>query len=193
MARKRMIDPEFWSDQEIGQWSHSARLLYIGLWNFADDCGRFKADPGLIKSQIFPYDPQKSLKFGKTWLQVSKKLVLYEVKGLKYGYIPNFNKYQRIDKPSPSKLPPPPDHKFDESSGRTQESFDPKLIEEKLREEKISKDKGIQVNLENILATMDVDIKNLKSIGTSEYWIKTNYMNLGIPEDQINKALGIKF
>jgi hypothetical protein len=106
MARKRMIDPEFWSDEEIGKWSRSARLLYIGLWNFSDDCGRFKASLGLLKGQIFPYDDPKSLKIEKLKEEVSNKIVWYEVNGLQYGYLRNFNKHQRIDRPQPSKLPP---------------------------------------------------------------------------------------
>ncbi len=62
MARKRIIDPEFWSDEEIGQWSFPARLFYIGLWNFADDSGRFKAANALLKAQIFSYDKKLDVK-----------------------------------------------------------------------------------------------------------------------------------
>ena len=56
MARKRMIDPEFWSDEEIATLSFPARLFYIGLWNFADDEGKGKGHSKLLKAQIFPYD-----------------------------------------------------------------------------------------------------------------------------------------
>ena len=105
MARKRIIDPEFWSDEEIGNWSFQARLFYIGLWNFADDEGRFKADPRLLKAQIFPYDAKISLTRVKKELE--SKIIWYEVNNCQYGFIKNFLKYQRIDRPTKSLLPPP--------------------------------------------------------------------------------------
>ena len=112
MARKRMIDPEFWSDEEIGGWSFQARLFYIGLWNFADDEGRFKAHPKLLKSQIFPYDERINIESLKK--EVSCKIQWYESNNQIYGYLLNFLKHQRIERPSLSKLPIPP--QFTESS-----------------------------------------------------------------------------
>jgi uncharacterized phage protein (TIGR02220 family) len=105
VARKRMIDPEFWSDEDIGKWTHSARLLYIGLWNFADDTGRFKANSMLLKSQIFPYD--KNIDIDKLKIELGSKIKWYGSNGSSYGYINNFSKYQKIDRPTPSKLPDP--------------------------------------------------------------------------------------
>ena len=107
MARKRMIDPEFWSDEQIGHWSFEARLFYIALWNFADDEGRFKAHPKLLKAQIFPYDDK--LQIDKLKKEISTKIQWYAVEGLQYGHIHNFLKYQRIDRPAPSRLPTPTD------------------------------------------------------------------------------------
>jgi len=134
MPRKRMIDPEFWSDEEIGHWTHSARLFYIGLWNFADDEGRFKAHGNLLKSQIFPYDTKIDIENLKK--EISKKIDWYDVDGAKYGSLRNFLKHQRIDKPTPSKLPPP--QQFAEQSPNTLGLVDE---ESRLREEKRSKEK----------------------------------------------------
>lgn len=134
MARKRMIDPEFWSDEEIGQWSHSARLFYIALWNFADDEGRFKAHDNLLKSQIFPYDNKVNIQNLKK--EMNGKIQWYEIEGLQYGFIRNFNKHQKIDHPSKSKLPDPPP--FGEDSVRIRGTIPPNLIEVKLREVKRS-------------------------------------------------------
>ena len=39
--RRRVIDPAFWSDSKITELSFNARLLYIGLWQYADDEGLF--------------------------------------------------------------------------------------------------------------------------------------------------------
>ena len=103
MARKRIIDPEFWSDEEVGRWPSMARLMYIGLWNFADDVGRCKGHPDLLKSQIFPYETKVDIENLKKI--ISSKVQWYEVNGVKYGHLRNFNKHQRIDKPTMSKLP----------------------------------------------------------------------------------------
>ncbi len=56
MARNRMIKPEFWEDDKIGECSPTARLLFIALWNFADDEGYLEYRPKWIKARIFPYD-----------------------------------------------------------------------------------------------------------------------------------------
>ncbi len=102
-----MIDPEFWSDEEIGKWSFQARLFYIGLWNFADDEGRFKAHSALLKAQIFPYE--RKINIDRVKKEISTKIQWYEINKSQYGHIRNFLKYQRIDRPTPSKLPPPLD------------------------------------------------------------------------------------
>ena len=51
-----MIKPEFWEDDKIGECSPTARLLFIALWNFADDEGYLEYRPKWIKARIFPYD-----------------------------------------------------------------------------------------------------------------------------------------
>jgi len=135
MARKRIIDPEFWSDEEIGKWSFPTRLFYIGLWNFADDQGRFKAANALLKAQIFPYD--KKIDIGKLKKELNHKIQWYEVNNLQYGFIRNFNKHQRIDKPSNSKLPIPPP--FVDNSANPQGILPPNIIEDKLSKDNISK------------------------------------------------------
>jgi len=136
MARKRMIDPEFWSDEEIGGWSPRSRLFYVGLWNFSDDEGRFRAHNVLLKAQIFPYDTR--IDMNKLKKEIEGKVIWYEVNGCQYGYIKNFLKYQRIDRPTKSKLPPPP-IQFDEGSTNTRRGLVPNIIEDN-----ISKDKGAE-------------------------------------------------
>ena len=129
MARKRMIDPEFWSDEEIGQWSHSARLFYIALWNFSDDEGRFKAHDNLLKSEIFPYDDQVDIENLKK--EINGKIQWYEIEGLKYGFVRNFLKHQSLDRPKKSKLPPPPE----ESTTNRRLIDDSSTLKEKKRKE----------------------------------------------------------
>lgn len=56
MARIRTIKPEFWVDDVMVELSFAERLLFIGLWNFADDDGYIENKPKRIKMQIFPAD-----------------------------------------------------------------------------------------------------------------------------------------
>jgi hypothetical protein len=56
MARIRTIKPEFWTNERVMECSVNARLLFIGMWNFADDLGRLALAPKTIKAQIFPSD-----------------------------------------------------------------------------------------------------------------------------------------
>lgn len=101
-----MISPEFWSDEEIGHWSFQARLFYIGLWNFADDEGRFRAHNSLLKSEIFPYDDKIDVE--KIKHELKNKVQWYEHDGSQYGFVRNFLKHQSLNRPTISKLPPPP-------------------------------------------------------------------------------------
>lgn len=54
MARIRTIKPDFWTDEKIVQLPYEARLLFIGLWNFADDDGRLYEEPERIRMQVLP-------------------------------------------------------------------------------------------------------------------------------------------
>jgi hypothetical protein len=57
MARIRSIKPEYWSDRSLArQLSRDARLLYIALWNFADEHGRLPGGPRWAKGNCLPYE-----------------------------------------------------------------------------------------------------------------------------------------
>ena len=93
MARIRSVKPEYWTDSKIVQLSPFARLLFIGMWNFADDCGHVEAEPLRLKLQILPND------------DVDGPGLLSELEGrglirrLTGCYeIPNFERHQKIDK-----------------------------------------------------------------------------------------------
>lgn len=56
MARIRSIKPEFWTDSSVVRCSPLARLLFIGIWNHADDYGIVKDDPAQLRRQVLPED-----------------------------------------------------------------------------------------------------------------------------------------
>lgn len=106
--RIRTIKPEFWADELIASWPPITRLAYIALWNESDDEGRLRADLRYLQSRLFPYDSGNAT--GKVLEPIvnARKLLLYKVGRQTYGFLPKFNEHQRINKPSKSKLPPPP-------------------------------------------------------------------------------------
>jgi hypothetical protein len=111
MARIRSIKPEFAHDELLGSMPRDARLLFVLLWPLADDEGRFRAHPSLVRSECFPYDDDVDNAAVEKWLGLLDKagrIALYEHAGQRYGVVLNFIKHQRISKPTPSRLPAPP-------------------------------------------------------------------------------------
>lgn len=53
--RIRVVRPDFWSDDVVGQLSDPARLFYIGLWCLADDAGWLEWKPSQIGATLYPY------------------------------------------------------------------------------------------------------------------------------------------
>lgn len=112
MARIRSVKPEFWTDQELAeQTSRDARLLYIGLWNLADEHGRLRGDSRYIKGQLFAYDDDLTFDgidalIGE--LDKAGKAVRYTVGTVTYLYLPKLGRHQRLEPKVVSRLPPPP-------------------------------------------------------------------------------------
>ena len=108
MARIRTIKPEFWTSEQVMECSPMARLLFIGMWNFADDLGRLPMSPKTIKAQVFPSDDITSDDIRRMLDELSsnKLLLVYEVDGREYLQITGWQ-HQKIDRPRPGKCPSP--------------------------------------------------------------------------------------
>jgi hypothetical protein len=111
MARIRSIKPEFPHSESMGRVSRDARLTFIEMWTLADDAGRLRGNSRMLASLLFPYDDDaKKLMDG--WLgelEGENCIQRYVVDGTTYIQICNWLTHQKIDKPSPSKLPAPED------------------------------------------------------------------------------------
>ena len=107
MARIRTIKPEFPQSESIGKLSRDARLLFVQLWTIVDDAGRTRAASRMLASLLYPYDDDaRSLIDG--WLDelaAGNMIRLYEADGSRYLEIVKWLEHQKIDRPSPSKLP----------------------------------------------------------------------------------------
>lgn len=104
MARIRSIKPEFWSDETITECSLSARLLFIGIWNFADDAGNLDRSAKQIKARVFPVDNVDCDPLIAE-LIAHGLLIEYSVSDRKYLHIPGFAKHQVINRPSAPVVP----------------------------------------------------------------------------------------
>lgn len=104
MARIRTIKPDFWTDETLGECSPTARLLFVGTWNLADDHGNLERSSRQLKAQLFPYDNFDCEPFVVELLHVGC-LLEYEVDGKKYLHIKGFDKHQKVEKKSSPRHP----------------------------------------------------------------------------------------
>lgn len=101
MARNRMIKSEFWTSEQILACSPEARLLFIGLWSFADDNGIYPGSYIKLKAQVFPND--FTIEIIKAWITeliCNELLFEYIVENKTYWMVTGWKKHQRIDKPT---------------------------------------------------------------------------------------------
>lgn len=104
MARIRTIKPDFWTDEKLTDCSMSARLLFIGMLNFADDNGNIVASAKKLKMQVFPADNIECQPLINE-LIAHGRVIEYSVSGSKYLNIKGFKKHQVINRPSKSNIP----------------------------------------------------------------------------------------
>lgn len=86
-------------DEEFVTGSPLARLLAIGVRNFADDNGVFEWKPLKLKMQILPADNCDIAELLDELVQCNQ-ISRFEVDGKPYGINRNFTKYQKPKKPN---------------------------------------------------------------------------------------------
>lgn len=123
MPRIRTIKPDFFSNEQLGQLSAEARLLFIGLWTLADREGRLEDRPIRIKAQLFPYDswPVDGLLDS---LHDAELISRYEAEGKKCIQITNFVKHQYTHPKENSFGLPPLNERSPEKTGNSREKPD---------------------------------------------------------------------
>ena len=116
MARIRTIKPEFWDSPSTAKASPWARLLFIALWNWADDHGRGTANLKELEGFAFPNDDQFTDSSGNTVhfrdlvaeVSVCFGVLFYTVDNRPFYEIPTWNEHQRNERRSKqSKYPSP--------------------------------------------------------------------------------------
>lgn len=126
MARQRMIHPELWGSSSVGRLSVHARLLWIGIFSNADDDGRMQAEPGYLRSLVFPFDRVSEKKVADCLEEIEAEEMIrrYAVGRSHYLVVTKFRHWQKPKYPTVSKLPTPPetDHSGQPSPGLGQAS-----------------------------------------------------------------------
>lgn len=163
MARKRMLSPEIWESESFSSLSDTAKIVFISLISHADDEGRGKANAGFVKSMTFPYDEGKRITdITKALNEIAQLMSVrfYKCDGSEYYCLTKWSVWQKIDKPSKSKIPPPTtetdrgvgellsesekNEKFDEYSTNT-----PRILGEgsSIKKNRIEKNKNTTTNV----------------------------------------------
>lgn len=110
--RIRSIHPQFWRSDDIAALRRDYRLLFIGLWSYVDDNGVGRDDYRHICADLFaaeddPTGARQFVREGLARLSARSLIVRYEYEGKRYLYIPTWDKWQRVDRPSKPRYPRP--------------------------------------------------------------------------------------
>lgn len=109
MARKRMLDPGIWDSEQVMKLSPAQFKLYVYLISQADDEGRVKSTPAMMRSRVHPVTEYPLEKFIEDLDDVvASRLVVRYGEGGQYIAHPKWKMYQKIDRPTKSLIPAPP-------------------------------------------------------------------------------------
>jgi len=92
--RSRNIKPGFFKNEEVADMPPLARILYQGLWCYADKEGRFEWRPKKIKAEILPYD-EVDINELLDVITCHGFVITFKLYDKTYGYIPTFLTHQR--------------------------------------------------------------------------------------------------
>ncbi|RSS59552.1 hypothetical protein [Streptomyces sp. WAC01280] len=109
MARIRTIKPEFFTSLTIADLTPEQRLTFIGLWTHCDDEGRCVDDARLIKAAVWPLDDRTAadVEADLAALTESSLITRYTLNRRSYMAVSGWREHQRINRPTPSKIPAP--------------------------------------------------------------------------------------
>ena len=144
-----MIDPDIWQDEKLSKMDFAGRLFFIGLISQANDYGKLRGNPKLLKSLIFPYE-DNAIKIEEYVEQLAdlKIIIIYEVNGEMFIKIKNWDKYQTLVHPAKDTIPDP-----------TQETI-----------KSISRDLQPQVKLVKLVKSSKGKLKDTKTFPFEEIW-----------------------
>jgi hypothetical protein len=113
LARIRSVKPEARSSRTVTSWPRDVRLFFMLLWGYLDDKGRGIDSPKAIAGDCFPRDDDIDAATIDKWLDLMTEgrngkpgpICRYSVDGEDYIHCVNWQEHQRINRPTPSRLP----------------------------------------------------------------------------------------
>lgn len=117
MARKRMLHADFFTSRAMNNVSVVAMVTFEGMWCWADDKGRGEDDPALVKAFVWPRRKsvtERHVAEAVDALEAEGVLCRYVVEDARYVHITHWREHQKVQHPTPSKLPPCPIHDTEE-------------------------------------------------------------------------------
>ena len=111
MARTRNLKPGFFKNEDLAMLAPLTRLLFAGLWCWADRDGRLEDRPKRLKAEILPYDDCDVDEMLRQLVTPPGRFITrYEVEGQRYIGIPQFRAHQNPHQAEKSSgIPAPPD------------------------------------------------------------------------------------
>jgi hypothetical protein len=140
MARKRMINPDFWTDPKITKLTPIERLLFIGLISNANDYGKLRGNPGIVRSKVFPTDniTNQEVEDGLNNLENNHLIQQYVINDEELILLTGWNKNQVVQHPSKIDEYPYPVDFVMKDTCNPHEGLHPKSSQDKSREVKES-------------------------------------------------------
>ena len=171
MARNRMIKVDFWKDPKVGNLSYIARLIFIGMWNFADDSGVVRGDPNYLRSEIFPYDNLTTKKVQASLQELIDKNFIFEIRNNDedFLWVKKFLKHQTVTNPSKFRYVDIPEDNYKQFLTK---DYDSTMIGLSLKEKE--KEKGKEKEDEKDMAEEIIDY--LKSVSGKKFrYVDSNF------------------
>lgn len=113
MARMRTVHPDLTESEAVAAWDPWAQIAWTKIWCKMDDKGRIRYNAKYLASVLFPYNDHQTADeieaHVKEW-EAAGSVCRYVVDGKELMHAISWSKYQHPQKPTPSKLPPCPDH-----------------------------------------------------------------------------------
>jgi hypothetical protein len=110
VSRIRTIKPEWRTDQKLGRAGLAARVLSVSLITAADDEGRGEWREHVMAADVFGYEPDPVACLREALAKLHGwYAIVYEARGETYFQLLTWTKHQRVDRPTKSRLPEPPD------------------------------------------------------------------------------------
>lgn len=105
MARIRTIKPTFFRSRSVKKLTDRAKLVWIGLWNLADDDGRLVDELGILIGDLWALSVTEA-KLDATLDELHRggRIIRYKVAGQAFIQVTGWD-HQRINRATPSAIP----------------------------------------------------------------------------------------